>query len=409
MKDKYRFLIVDDDADILELVTLLLEGAGHKVERETFGEPALSRLTDFVPDCVFVDLLLPDMDGMEFIRRLRANRIHRHTKIIVVSTKTYQFDRKRALNLGANAFLLKPLDKDRFLEQVERICKDQVELTFWGVRGTLPVPGPRALRYGGNTPCISMEFAKGNFLIFDAGTGIKALSDHLVAQQRGRIDAKIFITHPHWDHISALPFFAPLYAQGNAFEILGASHGEVDMEQLVSAQMDGVYSPITVHEFAASIRYRNLREETLEMDNIRMHSMLLNHPGTCLGYRVEYGKRSICYITDNEIYPQNTGFHNRQYINKLIRFVADADVLIIDSTYTDEEYTTRMHWGHSSVSEAVMLAHEASVKTVCLFHHDPDQSDDDIDVKLRTARTLLERLGSETRCEAPADGQMFLV
>lgn len=409
MKDKYRFFVVDDDADVSDLVTLLLESAGHEVEREASGEPALSRLAKFAPDCVFVDLLLPDMDGMEFIRRLRASRAHRHTKIIVISTKTYPFDRKRALSLGANAFILKPLDSDRFLAQVERICRDHVELTFWGVRGTLPVPGLRTLRYGGNTSCISMEFAKGNFLIFDAGTGIKALSDHLLAQRRGRMDAKIFITHPHWDHINALPFFAPLYTQGNAFEILGASHGEVGMEQLVSAQMDGVFSPITVHEFGASIRYRNLREGFLEMDNIRIRSMLLNHPGTCLGYRVEYGKRAICYITDNEIYPRNSDFHNRQYIDKLTHFVADSDVLIIDSTYTDEEYSAHMHWGHSSVREAVMLAHEARAKTMCLFHHDPDQSDDDIDVKLRSARTLLERLGSETRCEAPAERQLFLV
>jgi phosphoribosyl 1,2-cyclic phosphodiesterase len=310
------------------------------------------------------------------------------------------------LELGANAFLLKPLDKDRFLNQVERICKDHIELTFWGVRGTLPVPGPSTLRYGGNTSCISMEFAKGYFLIFDAGTGIKTLSDHLVTQQRGRIDAKIFITHPHWDHINALPFFAPLYTQGNTFEIFGASHGEVGMEQLVSAQMDGVFSPITIHEFGASIRYRNLREECLEMDNIRIRTMLLNHPGTCLGYRVEYGGRTICYITDNEIYPQACEFHNKQYVNRLTRFVAKADVMIIDSTYTDEEYKAKMHWGHSPVSEAVMLAHNAGVKTMCLFHHDPDQSDDDIDAKLSTARCMLERLGSETRCVAPAEQQL---
>ena len=409
MKDRYQFFIVDDDPDVLSLVTMLLENSGHEVEREVSGESALKRLTKTTPDCVFVDLLLPDMDGMEFIRRLRSRRAHRHTKIIVISTKTYPFDRKRALDLGANAFLLKPLDKERFVNQVERICEDHVELTFWGVRGTLPVPGPRALRYGGNTSCISMEFAKGYFFIFDAGTGIKALSDHLLAEQRGRIDAKIFITHPHWDHINALPFFAPLYAQGNAFEIFGASHGEVGMEQLVSAQMDGVFSPITVHEFGASIRYRNLREESLEMDNIRIRSMLLNHPGTCLGYRVEYGQRAICYITDNEIYPRESGFHNRQYLNKLTRFVADADIMIIDSTYTDEQYSTRMHWGHSAVSEAVILAHNAGVKTMCLFHHDPDQSDDDIDAKLRAARILLERLDSNTQCVAPAEQKLIKV
>ena len=119
------------------------------------------------------------------------------------------------------------------------------------MRGTLPISRNDSVRYGGNTSCVSLSLPDGRLFIFDAGSGIKALSDALLAAKRTRIDGKILISHPHWDHINALPFFAPFYVQGNQFEICGASHGDITMRDLVSAQMDGVYFPVTVHEFAA--------------------------------------------------------------------------------------------------------------------------------------------------------------
>jgi phosphoribosyl 1,2-cyclic phosphodiesterase len=173
--------------------------------------------------------------------------------------------------------------------------------------------------------------------------------------------------------------------------------------------MDGVYSPITIHEFGASVRYRNLKEERLDIDGIRVRTMLLNHPGTCLGYRVEYKDRSICYITDNELYPQDTQHHNAAYVKNLTRFISGTDALIIDSTYTDQEYKTRMHWGHSPISEVVNLAHNARVKVLYLVHHDPDQTDIDIDAKLATACASLKKLNSETLCIAPIEQKTILI
>jgi phosphoribosyl 1,2-cyclic phosphodiesterase len=180
-----------------------------------------------------------------------------------------------------------------------------LELTFWGVRGTLPVANQRAYRYGGNTSCVTLEFPKGQLFIFDAGTGIKELSDALMKQNRRNIAASIFISHPHWDHINALPFFAPLYARGNAFEILGAAHVHKTMEELISAQMDDVYFPITMKEFGAQIKFRDLNEEQIEVEGISVCTMLLSHPGNCLGYRIDYNGRSVCYVTDNELFCPN--------------------------------------------------------------------------------------------------------
>jgi phosphoribosyl 1,2-cyclic phosphodiesterase len=263
------------------------------------------------------------------------------------------------------------------------------------------------MRFGGNTSCVSLELARGPLLVFDAGTGIKALSDHLIAEKRSRLDVKIFISHPHWDHINALPFFAPLYVPGSTVEIFGPCQGEKCVEDFLKEQMDGVYFPVTAQEFGARVNYRNIREEALDLNGVRIRTMLLNHPGHCLGYRIEYGERVVCYITDNEIYPENTGLRDEGYINKLLEFTDKADALIIDSTYTDEEYDRHRNWGHSSLGEVVDLADRADIKTLYLFHHDPDQNDDDIAAKLEQACTILRERGSSTRCTAPIEGQLL--
>ena len=256
---------------------------------------------------------------------------------------------------------------------------------------------------------MTLEFAKGQFFIFDAGSGIKSLSDHLMAERKGKLEPKIFISHPHWDHINALPFFVPLYVQGNEFEVLGASHGDITVRELISAQMDGIYFPITMKEFGAHVYFRNLMEETISIDNITVKTMLLNHPGYCLGYRIEYKEQSICYITDNELYLDSSEFYNPYYVKRLTKFIGDTDVLITDCTYMDDEYESKVGWGHSCISKVIQLADEARVKKLYLFHHDPNQNDDAIDVKFKTAQEMLKKRKSETEVIAPQSGDLFRI
>lgn len=409
MTERYTAHVVDDDPVMLALLVHCLSEDSFDVVTSTSGEEAIESIIAGCPDCVILDVMMPGMDGLEVCRRLRAAPQLSATKIIMTSGKSYEPDRKRALSVGADAFIPKPVDTNTFAERVHRIVEDRIHMVFWGVRGTLPVPGAKSLRYGGNTPCISLEMARGPLLVFDAGTGIKALSDHLLAAGHERLDVKIFISHPHWDHINALPFFAPLYMRGNSIEILGPCQDEKCVEDFLMEQMDGVYFPITAQEFGAQVSYRHLREENIQVDRISIRTMLLNHPGHCLGYRVEYRGRSICYITDNEIYPESIGSRDSGYVRKLERFVAEADVLIIDSTYMDDEYLKHVNWGHSPLSEVVGLAHRAQVRNLHLFHHDPDQDDEAIAAKLAEARAQLGELGSETQCIAPAEGQMLSI
>jgi phosphoribosyl 1,2-cyclic phosphodiesterase/CheY-like chemotaxis protein len=409
VKKGLDFLVVEDDREFAALVAAILDKAGHRVRHAESGPAALKIVDERPPDCILLDIMIPGFDGLELLRRMRDREELAAVKIIVVSGKAYEFDRKRAYRFGADGYITKPVQAETLLGRIERFLADRIELTYWGVRGTLPVPGRKSLRYGGNTNCLTLEFANRQIFIFDAGTGIKELSNRLMSEKRRRVEGKIFITHPHWDHINALPFFAPLYKQGNDFEILGAAHGDIGLRDLISSQMDSVYFPVTIREFGAHVGFRELGEGETAIDNTVVKTMLLSHPGHCLGFRIEYRGRSVAVVTDNELYPESSPYHNAGYVSKLVRFVAHADLLITDCTYTDAEYPQKMGWGHSCTSEVVDLAQRAEVKALHLFHHDPDQTDADIDAKLEAARDMLGRRGSAVACLAPAEGQTFQI
>jgi phosphoribosyl 1,2-cyclic phosphodiesterase/ActR/RegA family two-component response regulator len=398
-----RILVVDDDPFMIELETALLEEAGYDVVALDSPEEALAKIKNVKPDCVITDLVMPGIAGMQLLKNIRDDHSLSLIKVIVLSSKSFEFDRRQAMRFGADRFIIKPIDAESFTKSVRAVLESKLELTFWGVRGTLPVPGARALRYGGNTSCVTIEFPKGQFFIFDAGSGIKELSNAWLAQKRGKLEAKIFISHPHWDHINALPFFVPLYIPGNEFEILGASHPHRTMRELISAQMDDIYFPITIKEFGSHVYFRDLNEETIDIEGITIKTKLLSHPGNCLGYRVEYEGRSLCYVTDNELFLRDGPHYDAHYVSQLTAFLNKADVLITDCTYTDEEYERKVGWGHSCVSQVAELAHCAEVETLYLFHHDPDQNDDAIDAKLEMAARALESMRSETKCVAPAE------
>ncbi len=404
-----KFFVVDDDPDSLALVTRLLAGAGHEVIVRTSSVQALREIPQERPDCVITDLMMPGMDGFELTRELRRRPELAGMKIVVLSAKTYEFDRRRARELGADGYLTKPIDPAHFLEKIDDIVAERVALAYWGVHGTLPVPGPQYVRYGGNTPCVSVEVGGEPLTIFDCGSGIKRLSDHLVKKAGERFSGRIFISHTHWDHINTVPFFAPLYQRGNQIEIFGPYQGDLTIERAISAQMESVYFPVTVREFGARLVFRDLREETLEFGPLRLDTMLLRHPGYCLGYRLRVRGRTLCYITDNELYLPSDSRHDARYVERLATFVRGADVLITDTTYRDHEYPSKVDWGHSCVSQVADLAARAGVKRLHLFHHDPDQTDADIDAKLDEMREALARMGARVECDAPAEGSEFVL
>jgi phosphoribosyl 1,2-cyclic phosphodiesterase len=405
----YSIFLIDEDPLAVMVMTSLLEASGNRISSSMDSKNAIDTILRLKPDCVICETIMPGIDGFQLCKLVTEHPELTNTKFIMVSAKVYEFDQKRSFIFGAHGYIRKPINSETFSEQISRILDDRIDIRFWGVRGTLPVSGEHALKYGGNTSCISLEFPRQQLFVFDGGSGIKTLGNWLISQKRQNIHAKILISHPHWDHINAIPFFAPLYQQGNEFEILGSNQGDSTMRELISAQMDGVYFPITLAAFAARVYFRDLAEENIVLNDIEVKTMLLSHPGKCLGYRVNYNGRSLCYITDNEMFLENSDFYSSHYENKLEDFCRDTNVLITDSTYTDDEYKTKVGWGHSCVSKVVNLAHNANVKSLYLFHHDPDQTDNDIDFKLEYATNLLANLNSNTEVIAPCEGQCISI
>ncbi len=398
-----KFYIVDDDPDILMILRRLLEKAGHAVTSSESSIQALKEIPGVRPDCVLTDLMMPEMDGFELCRELRRRPELAAMKIIVLSAKSYDFDRRRARELGADGYIVKPIVAETLLSSIDEFVSEKIAVTYWGVHGTLPVPGPGTLRRGGNTPCVTMEIGGEPLYIFDCGSGIKQLSDRIMASKQQRFSARIFISHTHWDHINTVPFFAPLYVRGNQVEIYGPYQGDLTIARAIAAQMEGVYFPVTIREFGAHLVFRDLREETLDFGLVKIDTMLLKHPGSCLGYRVRCHGRTACYITDNELYLPSDPRRDQRYLDRLVEFVRGADVLITDTTYRDHEYPSKVDWGHSCVSEVADLAVRAQVKRLHLFHHDPDQNDEDIDRKLDEMRVHVSRLGGNVECDAPAE------
>jgi phosphoribosyl 1,2-cyclic phosphodiesterase/CheY-like chemotaxis protein len=406
-----HFILVDDDHVSALIHQSLITDAGWTAEIIESSRDAFDRIESGTlnADVILCDMMMPEFDGLEFFKKLRELKNIKQPIFIIITGKVFEYDKRLALNAGVDGYLLKPVNQETFIEDITDIVSHTACIQFWGVRGTLPVPGENSIRYGGNTNCVTLLYGKKHLFIFDAGTGIKTFSDYLIQTKKLPINAKIFISHAHYDHINGFPFFAPLYIKGNVFDIYGPSHAGIGVEQLLSGQMDSIYFPITMQEFSAKLNFHDVAEGSFEMDDMKVEALFLNHPGRCLGYRLRYNNKSFCYITDNELFLEDSPYYNQFEVDRLVQFIENSDLLVIDTTYTDEEYVQKIGWGHSSISRVVDVADKAKIKLLCLYHHDPSQTDDDIDKKLAIARELLKTRQSKTRCIAPHEGEKIFL
>ena len=246
---------------------------------------------------------------------------------------------------------------------------------FWGVRGSIACPGSETIRYGGNTSCIEMRVA-GKRLIFDGGTGLRVLGKTL--QPHLPVEAHMFFTHYHWDHIQGVPFFSPAFTPGNCLHIHGAPPPEADsMKQHFWERVLHWDSQREVREIKADLKFYELVcGDTVTIDDITIESAPLNHPNGAMGYRVSWQGHSVAYCSDTEHFPDRLD-------ENVLHLARDADLLIYDAMYTDEEYynpkSSKVGWGHSTWQEELKVAEAAGVKKPVVFHHEPNHSDDFLD------------------------------
>lgn len=247
-------------------------------------------------------------------------------------------------------------------------------ITFYGVRGSIPSPGPATARYGGNTSCVLVELDNGESLVLDAGTGIRELGKRL-KETDGVIN--ILLSHGHWDHIQGYPFFAPIYQQDRHIRVFTAeddAHGQICS---MFEQIDGANFPLRANELPSSARCITENAETvLAVDNIHVQRLRINHPGGGFAYRVEEDGASCVYITDNELEPPDKPATT---YDQWVAFCHGTDVLIHDAQYLASDMPHKHGWGHSLVAQVRQLAVDAEVGCLVMFHHDPDRSDTEID------------------------------
>ncbi len=279
-------------------------------------------------------------------------------------------------------------------------------LTFWGTRGSIPTPGPRTARYGGNTPCVGITDGGATLVILDAGSGLRPLGAALAAQRRA-VSAHLLLSHTHWDHIQGFHFFRPLGVRGNTLRIYGAAQEGVPLEQILHRQMEPTVFPVPLEALAATVSVTPVAEGAFEVDGFGVRALRLRHPGTTLGYRLRPadGGREVAYVTDNELGPGGAYPVAADWRARLVAFLEGVDTLIHDAMYAESIIAARAGWGHSTPGEAVDLAAEAGCRRLVLFHHDPENDDDAVDALVRDARAYAALKSPRLEVEAASEGR----
>ena len=269
---------------------------------------------------------------------------------------------------------------------------NNIHVDFWGVRGSVPSPGPTTNRYGGNTSCVSIT-ADDKILILDAGTGIRNLGSAIISKP----DLEIFVivTHSHWDHIQGFPFFTPIYQPNRPVHMFPTLHKKNVVLASLIDQMDGAHFPITPDQVPSNFNF--VTENPLEFlgsNGFHLEMVPMNHPGKAFGYKITIDDKIICYFTDNEIDPP---YEKSIELNELTNQCRNADILIHDAQYTEDDMPLKHGWGHSLISQVTELGKSAEVKNLVYYHHDPERTDDLLDKELEKAAKTLKENGSSVQ------------
>jgi phosphoribosyl 1,2-cyclic phosphodiesterase len=273
-----------------------------------------------------------------------------------------------------------------------------MEVTYWGVRGSIPAPGPETNRYGGNTSCVSVRTASGHLIILDMGTGVVGLGRSLLKTEfgKGQGQATLLLSHAHWDHIQGFAFFGPIFVPGNKFTVFGQARSSSMLEGILEGQMNPHFSPIyTLRNLGASIDIVAVPTDTFEIGGVKVRGVPNPHGSTtALAFRLEEAGRSMVYASDAGYPPEGPS-------KEVLDLYRGADLLIHDCTYSPEDRAQRLGRGFSSYVEAADVAARAEAKHLVMFHYDQDYSDDHVDELKSRCRAELDRRGA-TSCELTA-------
>jgi len=269
----------------------------------------------------------------------------------------------------------------------------------WGARGSTPVSGREYLRYGGSTTCIELRTKHDEIIIIDAGSGIRKLGSRLLEENRN--EYSILFTHAHWDHVLGFPFFKPIYVKGTRITVFGCPFAQGSVKQMISQTMVHPNFPVNLEDVKSEISYRGACKNSFSINSVLVTPIFLSHPGQGTGYKFIEDNKSFVFLTDNELtFKHPGGLDYQDYVN----FSSDADLLIHDAEFTEEEYEKTRSWGHSVYKDALRLALEARVGKFGLFHHNQDRTDIALDAIVQDCQHIIKDNKASLECFAVYEG-----
>jgi phosphoribosyl 1,2-cyclic phosphodiesterase/DNA-binding NarL/FixJ family response regulator len=426
-------LLIEDDAESRKRIARLFARHGWDTIETEDGATGIEVALAQPPNLIVCDLLLPRISGLQVCRAIREKLAS--PKIIIMAGRIYDIEPSAVFEAGGDGYFVKPLKWEKLAAVIKRPRRPRRKLTprqsralkfhppstrikFWGVRGSIPVPGPSTIGYGGNTTCVEIR-TNGDIIILDAGSGIRELGLALEKEfGAAPMNLTLLLTHTHWDHIQGLPFFLPAYKAKNSIRVFGYEGARAGLATILAAQMEVPFFPVSWKDLPGTITIRELKKMEFSIGKVRVRARFLNHPGICAGYRLFTKEGSIAFLPDNEPFEPlklklaaRDGVHLQRaraqaavQRSKLVEFLKDTDVLILDAQYTDEKYQEHIGWGHGALSRVVSIALEARAKKLFLFHHDPGNDDHKIDEMLERARFLVIESGRRLEVEAAREG-----
>jgi phosphoribosyl 1,2-cyclic phosphodiesterase/ActR/RegA family two-component response regulator len=428
---KTVLLIVSDQVFRSRLNARLNERGWHVVEAAD-AQRVLDLAREFQPQLIFCDWQAPQCDLARAGRNLaRAADSSAHLPLIVAVGGGQIAQKIAALESGADEYIAKPVDPeslDAFLARLEGEGHANsaaqsngavgdipgARIKFWGVRGSIPSPGPDTIHYGGNTSCVEVRVGQ-DIIVLDSGSGIHKLGLALREEFKDQpIHLNVLISHTHWDHIQGFPFFLPAYNLKNKVTICGFEGARQGLQNTLSSQMESPYFPISMQQMPGAITIRELKEMSFNVGSVPVKAHFLSHPGVCTGYRLFTPGGSISYLPDVELF-QRLRTREKTDTNlaretapeedrSVLEFIRGSDVLIMDSQYDAAEYESHVGWGHSCVEDSVAFAVQGGVGRLFLFHHDPDHSDEQIARMVARAREMAVQWHSSLIVEAAREG-----
>jgi len=435
---KKRILLADPSKELLRQI---LHGPEHQLyqfETATSGHECLEKIEKFAPDLIVIDLLLPEIHGIEILRRLKNSPQKKKIGLILTSVQAMIQNYHAALEAGADYFLQKPFEIDHLYAILARYFEGALtpapfpgkgslvekpeehfiphlhphtsHIKFWGTRGSNPVSGQEYIRYGGNTPCLEVRH-KNDLVIIDAGTGIRALGDVDAIRKAKAIH--LIIGHTHWDHIIGFPFFAPLYNPDCHVTIWSPIGFEKPTKELFTEMLGYAYFPVRLDDIRAKLTFKDIQEGVpFSIGEIQVNSHYAYHPGATLCFKLKVAGKTFGYATDNEILMGYYG--NPAEITKdhplfsscasLVKFFKECDFLVHEAQYFPDEYEEKVGWGHSSIGNATALIKHAGIKEWIITHHDPAHTDEDLQHKLQVHHEMLEVCKHTCRIRMAFDG-----